>query len=165
MKLTPTTPGTCEPQTARVRQNSTLRRQAVVAFAEHKQRTDPINGEQGAWSPCSWLVLLLALSIFAWGTSYKLSLFTGSQPGGVPPAKLCKLTSDNAKSQVDHAVEGHTVALSSVSADTGSTLRENVFVLHEQVARSGGIESLAPLRSAPVLHLRPPPSSDEPMFL
>ena len=136
-----------------------------MASAIHKQRAVPSNEEQGACSPSSWLVLLLALSIFAWGTSYKLSLFKRHQPGSVPPAKLCKLTSDNAKSQFEHAVLGNKVEASSPTANTVSTIADSGFLLYEEVALSSGTASLGPLRSAPILHLRPPPVPRQLLFL
>ena len=133
------------------------RRASSLALANHNRRTVPPNGRRGLWSPSSLLVLLLACSVFAWGTSYKLSLYENNPPGSVAPAKLCKLTSDNAKSQVDLVVDGHRALLAGFPIHLFSISRELVLVIQGQIIPNGMICNLAPLKAAPVLHLRPPP--------
>lgn len=52
--------------------------------------------------------LLLALLVFAWGTSYKLSLYKAlRERDGATPAKLCTRVSDTARSGLIDASEGH----------------------------------------------------------
>jgi hypothetical protein len=122
------------------------------------------SNRRGLWSPGSLLILLLAFSVFAWGTSYKLSLYKNNPRGSVTPAKLCKLTSDNAKSQVDDAVDGHRVLLAGFLINLFAISRELVFVIQGPIVPNGMIGSLAPLRAAPVLHLRPPPVRTDYLF-
>jgi hypothetical protein len=136
-----------------------------VLSAKHNQGAVALNERRRAWPPYSWLFLLIALSIFAWGTSYKLSLYKINPPGTVTPAKLCKLASDNAKSQVDQVVEGRKVAFSDFAINTGSAFIRSVFIFRGQVAPRTDALPCAPLQSAPTLHLRPPPAPDNRMFL
>jgi hypothetical protein len=142
-----------------------LTEMAGLASDDHNSLTVSYHMRRGAWSPGSCLFLLLALSVFAWGTAYKLSLYKTNPPGSVTPAKLCKLTSDNAKSQVDHAIEGHKVAFSGLPLKTFPAFTIFVPVLQGEVRPSTSTVSLAPLKAAPILHLRPPPASDHRMFL
>ncbi len=110
-----------------------------MTSANHKWRTVPSNGTRGLLSPGSLLTLLLAFSVFAWGTSYKLSLYKNNPPGSVTPAKLCKLTSDNAKSQVDHAVDGHIALLAGFLIGLFPISRELVLVIQGQIIPNGTI--------------------------
>jgi hypothetical protein len=128
-----------------------------MALANHNWRTVPRYERRGLWSPDSLLVLLLAFSVFAWGTSYKLSLYKNNPPGSVTPAKLCKLTSDNAKSHLDHAVDGHRALFAGFLISLFPTSRELVLVIKGQIILNRIVCNLAPLKAAPVLHLRPPP--------
>lgn len=136
-----------------------------MASADHNQQTVSSNLGQGTRSLGRWLLLLLAFSVFAWGTSYKLSLYKNSPRGSVTPAKLCKLTSDSAKRQVDHSIKGHEVGFSGLPLNTWPATTILVLVLAEEVSPRRATASLAPLQAAPILHLRPPPTSDHPMFL
>jgi hypothetical protein len=144
-------------QLCKCRRNFYKRRASSLALANHNRRTVPPNGRRGLWSPSSLLVLLLACSVFAWGTSYKLSLYENNPPGSVAPAKLCKLTSDNAKSQVDLVVDAHRALLAGFPINLFSISRELILVIQGQIIPNGMICNLAPLKAAPVLHLRPPP--------
>jgi hypothetical protein len=129
-----------------------------LASANHNRRTVLPNGRRGLWSPGSLLVLLLAFSVFSWATSYKLSLYRNNLPGSGTPAKLCKLTSDNAKSQLDHVVDGHRALLAGFLINLFPISRQElVLVIQGQIIPNGMICNLAPLKAAPVLHLRPPP--------
>jgi hypothetical protein len=136
-----------------------------LVIVDHNQRTTPRDEGRGAWTPGSWLFLMLALSVFTWGTSYKLSLYKTNPPGTVTPAKLCKLASDKAQSQVDHAIEGHKVAFSGFPLKTFPVFKTSVLVLQRDVRPSTATASLSPLQTAPILHLRPPPPPDNRMFL
>lgn len=136
-----------------------------MASADHNQPAVPFNRDRGGGSPCSWPFLLLAFLIFAWGTSYKLSLYKKNPPGSVTPAKLCESTSDNAKSQIDRAIEGHKVVSSGPSINAVSTYRDFVLLLQRQNVPHSETASLAPLQTAPILHLRPPPAPDQRIFL
>jgi hypothetical protein len=111
------------------------------------------------------LFLLLAFSVFVWGTSYKLSLYKDNSPGSLTPAKLCKLKSDQAKSEVDHVIDGRRaltvvflLALFPPSKDLASRVSRRMSIRDLRL-------SFSPLRVAPVLHLRPPPQSTLRMFL
>jgi hypothetical protein len=104
------------------------------------------------------LFLLLAFSVFAWGTSYKLSLYKENPPGSVTPAKLCKLMSDNAKSEIDHVLDGHTASTVASFIDISRVSKELVLVDVGMVVLRRSMGSLAPVCVEPVLHLRPPPA-------
>lgn len=102
------------------------------------------------------LCLFLAFSVFAWGTGYKLSLYKADQHR--EPAKVCTRGSDAARSSVDHATAGCKIWPSSVllslifvpsSTETYSLIDSGFFEISED---------LSPLRSRPVLYLRPPPA-------
>ncbi len=53
------------------------------------------------------LCVLLSLTIVAWGTAYKLSLYTSTKDGA--PAKVCTRGSDAAKSGVTAAIDGRKI--------------------------------------------------------
>jgi hypothetical protein len=110
------------------------------------------------------LFLLLAFSVFAWGTSYKLSLYNNSSSGSVTPAKLSTLTSDNAKSGLDHGLDGHRALAAALLIDLSPTSRELAFVVIGPMIQQDARRNLAPLRVAPVLHLRPPPDMTHRLF-
>jgi hypothetical protein len=135
-----------------------------LALANHNRQSAPRKGRRGLWSPGPLLILLLTCSVFAWGTSYKLSLYKNNPPGLVTPAKLCKLTSDNAKSQLDHAVDGHRALLAVFLITLLPISRELVLVIQGQIMLNGVTCNLAPLKAAPVLHLRPPPTRTYRLF-
>jgi hypothetical protein len=105
---------------------------------------------------CSLLCLSLAIMVFAWGTGYKVSLYKVTHNGA--PAKVCTRGSDAAKIALDHAADGHASLLA-------ASLPVFVFLfdqdrtslsLHEHWL--GLAANVSPLRSAPTLHLRPPPA-------
>jgi hypothetical protein len=136
-----------------------------LASVAHNPQGVSQDGRRRAGSLSSWLFLLLALSVLAWGTSYKLSLYKTNPPGSVTPAKLCKLASDNAKSQVDHAVEGHKATFSGLPFHMLPSFATFVLVPLGKARPSIEGASFAPLHAAPILHLRPPPAPDNCMFL
>jgi hypothetical protein len=129
-----------------------------LALANHNWRTVTRNERRGLWSPGSLLFLLLCFSVFSWGTSYKLSLYKNNPAGSATPAKLCKLTSDNAKSELDHVLDGHRVLAAVFLIDLAPMSGELAFAIFGQVILHDARCNLAPLRFAPVLHLRPPPN-------
>jgi hypothetical protein len=53
------------------------------------------------------LCVILPFMILAWGTAYKLSLYTTAKREA--PAKVSTRGSDAAKSSVSHAIDGHKV--------------------------------------------------------
>src|SRR5580658_7992582 len=67
-----------------------------------------ISGPKGLLSFCGVLCVSLAFMVFAWGTNYKLSLYKAGHESS--PAKVCTRGSDTAKSALDQAVYGPTVA-------------------------------------------------------
>jgi hypothetical protein len=93
--------------------------------------------------------------VFAWGTSYKLSLYK-AEPQSFP-AKVCTRGSDAAKTALDHIAEGHALAQAPLSLAVLFSLpqgSENQFL--ERLGDEAVID-LSPLRRVPVLNLRPPP--------
>jgi hypothetical protein len=62
------------------------------------------------------LLLVTAACVFAWGTSYKLSLYkSASEQGKMPEAKLCTRASEAAKTDVESSIsQNHTGAIYSV---------------------------------------------------
>jgi hypothetical protein len=110
---------------------------------------------KGLFSLYGVLCISLAFAVFAWGTSYKLSLYKAEHPGS--PAKLCMRGSDTAKNVLDHAADRSAVAHAPL----------NLGILFSPLQGSGdgpidrlrdeAISDLSPLSSAPILYLRPPP--------
>jgi hypothetical protein len=102
------------------------------------------------------LCLSLAFMVFAWGTGYKLSLYKADQHS--EPAKVCIRGSNAAKSDLDHSVDGHKVQQASASMTLVSVLdiMHSCPLIHGVPA--GSAKNLLPLRSRPILHLRPPPA-------
>jgi hypothetical protein len=137
------------------RSDAALEMQEAIAF-DHSQRS---------WSPGSWLFLLLAMLVFTWGTSYKLSLYSSNPAVGIAPAKLCKLTSDNAKSQADQALDSHKAASPDLAFYVSPTCPLPTPVLKSALRVRSAMAGLAPLQAAPILHIRPPPLTDQRMLL
>jgi hypothetical protein len=114
-----------------------------------------ISGPKGLHSFCGLLCVSLAFMVFAWGTSYKLSLYKAEHQGS--PAKLCTRGSDPARNALDHAAGGSAVAhaplniavLFSPLQGTGDDLVDRL--------RDEAIIDRSPLSRAPALNLRPPP--------
>jgi hypothetical protein len=97
----------------------------------------------------------LAFTVFAWGTSYKLSLYTGDHQSS--PAKLCTRGSDTTKNGLDHATGGKAV----VRAHQGiavlfSPLQKAQAYIFDRPSDEA-VSDLSPLSRAPILYLRPPP--------
>ena len=72
-----------------------------------------ISESKGLLSIYGVLCLILAFLVFAWGTSYKLSLYNRGHES--TPAKVCTRGSDAAKSALDDAADGRTVARAPLS--------------------------------------------------
>jgi len=93
--------------------------------------------------------------VFAWGTSYKLSLYKAGHQDF--PAKVCTRGSDPAKNALDHAAGGSAVAHAPLSiAALFSPLQGIGDDLVDRL-RDEAIIDRSPLSRAPILYLRPPP--------
>jgi hypothetical protein len=102
-----------------------------------------------------FLCLSLAFLVFAWGTSYKLSLYKAEHENS--PAKVCTRGSDAAKNALDHAVDGSAVAHTPLSMAVLFSFIKGTEDHPLDRLRDEGDISLAPLSLAPTLYLRPPP--------
>jgi hypothetical protein len=113
--------------------------------------------------PSSWLrtalLVLTALSVIAWGTYYKTSLYKSlADQGKAPAAKLCTRASEAAKSQVDASV--HEISATEPYHFTSSSGLLTEVVRHARPLR---VEVPRPrtflaVRNVPALFFRPPPS-------
>jgi hypothetical protein len=93
--------------------------------------------------------------VFVWGTSYKLSLYKVERESS--PAKVCTRGSDAAKSALDLAADGRTLAqapfnLAMLFARSPGTEDHAIDWLRDEA-----VGDLSPLNRAPTLYLRPPP--------
>jgi len=114
---------------------------------------------KGLLSSYGVLCVALVFMIFAWGTGYKLSLYTVEGRISSAPAKVCTRGSDAAKSAFDHAADGPTVAQRPRWVALLLSLDQRVEE-HAVDQRSDEIVSdLSPLSRAPILYLRPPPDA------
>jgi hypothetical protein len=100
--------------------------------------------------------LFLAVMVFAWGTAYKLSLYEPGQHD--TPAKVCTRGSDAAKSSLDYAADGRKLQQTSVSLICVSVMCASHVLPIVNSKQPVTAEDLTPLRSTPILHLRPPPA-------
>jgi hypothetical protein len=101
------------------------------------------------------LCVSLAFMVFAWGTSYKLSLYRAEHQSS--PAKVCTLGSDAAKNALDHAADGHTLSQTPLSVAVLFSLRQGTEDYSLDRLSDEAIIELSPLSRAPILYLRPPP--------
>jgi hypothetical protein len=101
------------------------------------------------------LCISLAFTVFAWGTGYKLSLYTTDHQSS--PAKLCTRGSDPAKNALDHAAGGNGVAQAPLSIAVLFSLPEEIENYSFDRLGHEAISGLSPLNRAPILYLRPPP--------
>jgi len=100
------------------------------------------------------LCVILSFMIFAWGTSYKLSLYKPDE--GLAPAKVCTRGSDVAKSMVSHAIDGRKPIAQNIVASL-PVYASNQF---SDVQSLGWLEALTvftPLPSSTIRAARPPP--------
>jgi len=111
----------------------------------------------------SWLtvavLLFTALSVFVWGTSYKLSLYkSATEQGKAPAAKLCTRASDVAKSDVDASVHQIPVAPEYSLATSVELLIEVERRAHALPVQPPRQRTFQEVRYVPALFFRPPPS-------
>ena len=137
-------------------ERSALSAEREELIPHHHQSLSSRVCRRGCWSPGSLLILLLAVAVFAWGTSYKLSLYKASPPGNVAPAKLCTLASNLAKNQLDRTVDAQN-AFHVLLPNRFPAAEELYFLPYRRFAREGASRAFSPLEAAPILHLRPPP--------
>lgn len=110
---------------------------------------------KGLFSFYGILCVSLAILVFAWGTSYRLSLYNAGHENS--PAKVCTRGSDAAKSALDHAAGGKAVVHLPVSiAILFSSFQETADYRVVRL-RDEAIMDRSPLGRAPILYLRPPP--------
>jgi hypothetical protein len=93
--------------------------------------------------------------VFAWGTSYKLSLYNPGHQSS--PAKVCTRGSDAAKSALDHAADGHTFSQIPPSMAVLFSLPQRTDDSFLDRLSDEAVSDLSPLSQAPILYLRPPP--------
>ena len=93
--------------------------------------------------------------VFAWGTSYKLSLYNPGHEGS--PAKVCTRGSDAAKNALEHAADGDTLAPALFSMAVLFSLPQGTENYSLDRLRDEVATDLSPLGRAPILYLRPPP--------
>jgi len=101
------------------------------------------------------LCVSLAFMVFAWGTNYKLSLYTAGH--NTSPVKLCTRGSDAAESAVDHAAGARAATQRQLRIPALSSLNEIAAVDSSDRRSTDSIGDVSPLRQAPSLYLRPPP--------
>jgi hypothetical protein len=101
------------------------------------------------------LCISLAFTIFAWGTGYKLSLYTTDHQSS--PAKLCTRGSDSAKNAVDQAAAGGAIAQAPQSIAIHFSLPQGTEGYSFVRQSDDAVRDLSPLSRAPILYLRPPP--------
>jgi hypothetical protein len=102
------------------------------------------------------LCVSLAFMVFAWGTNYKLSLYKAGHE--TSPAKLCTRGSDAEKSALDHAACTHTLAQMPFRIAALFSLPQWTEDYSADRLTNEAVSDLSPLRRAPILYLRPPPS-------
>lgn len=100
---------------------------------------------------------LLAFMIFAWGTSYKVSLYRASSNS--VPAKACMRGSEDALSAIGQAAKSDLAAPADLLMTAYGVADYDASVGLPGRAGSQAVSDLSPFRRAPILHLRPPPSS------
>ncbi|MGD0647793.1 MAG: hypothetical protein ABR971_07370 [Acidobacteriaceae bacterium] len=100
------------------------------------------------------MCVILPFMILAWGTAYKLSLYTTAKREA--PAKVSTRGSDAAKSSVSHAIDGHKVVgngiVPSLPVNSSRVLPE-----FRDAASAEFHPVILSLHSAPNLAARPPP--------
>jgi len=94
--------------------------------------------------------------VFAWGTSYKLSLYKAGHESS--PAKVCIRGSDAAKNALDHAAYDDTLADAPLGLAVVFSLPQETENYSLGRLRDKTVSDLSPLGRAPILYLRPPPN-------
>ena len=111
--------------------------------------------QKGLLSMYGFLCISLAFTVFAWGTGYKLSLYSTDHQSS--PAKLSTRGSDPAKNALDHAAGGNAVAQSPVNIAALFSLPQEAEDYPFDRLSDEEVSDLSPLSRAPILYLRPPP--------
>jgi hypothetical protein len=93
--------------------------------------------------------------VFAWGTNYKLSLYTAERQSS--PAKMCTRGSDAAKNALDRAADGHILFQAPLSMAAVFSVLEGTEEYALDRLSDEAVSDLSPLSRAPNLYLRPPP--------
>jgi hypothetical protein len=93
--------------------------------------------------------------VFAWGTSYKLSLYKAGHQDC--PAKVCTRGSDPAKNAFNHAAGGGAVSQAPLSIAILFSPPQGTENYPVDRLRDEAIIDRSPLSRAPILYLRPPP--------
>jgi hypothetical protein len=101
------------------------------------------------------LCLTLAFMIFAWGTSYKLSLYNPGHENS--PAKVCTRGSDTIKSALDRAVGSPAPVQFHLLVSALLLLPQETEGRFNHRLSGEAVSDLSPLSQAPILYLRPPP--------
>jgi hypothetical protein len=101
------------------------------------------------------LCVYLAIMVFAWGTSYKLSLYNPGHENS--PAKVCTRGSDAAKSALDQAAGAPTLAQMPLRIAALFSLPQGTGARSLDRSNDEAVSDLSPLSQAPILYLRPPP--------
>ena len=110
---------------------------------------------KGLFSIYGVLCISLAFTVFAWGTGYKLSLYTGDHQ--CSPAKLCTRGSDTAKTALDHAAGGNAGDHAPLSLAVLVSLPQGTEDCSFDRPSVEAVCDLSPLSRAPILYLRPQP--------
>jgi hypothetical protein len=114
-----------------------------------------ISKSKGLLSFYGALCIYLALMVFAWGTSYKLSLYNPGHESS--PAKVCTRGSDAAKNALDHAADSHTLSQPPLNVAVLFSLPQGTKDYSLDRLSDEAVSDLSPLSRAPILYLRPPP--------
>jgi hypothetical protein len=114
-----------------------------------------ISKPKGLLSFYGLMYLSLAFFVFAWGTSYKLSLYNPGHESS--PAKVCTRGSDAAKNALEHAADDHILSPAPVSMAVLFSLPQGTEDYSLDRLRDEVATDLSPLDRAPILYLRPPP--------
>jgi hypothetical protein len=101
------------------------------------------------------LCISLAFTVFAWGTGYKLSLYTADHQ--TAPAKLCTRGSDPPKIAIDHAAGDDAAVRAHLRIAILFSLPQGTEDYSFERLREEAVSDLSPLSRAPILYLRPPP--------
>jgi hypothetical protein len=114
-----------------------------------------ISERKGLLSFYGVLCVYLAFMVFAWGTSYKLSLYNPGHESS--PAKVCTRGSDAAKNALEHAADGHALSPAPVCIAVLFAFPQGPEDYALDRLRDEAMIDLSRLNRAPILYLRPPP--------
>ena len=114
-----------------------------------------ISEPKGVFSFYGVLCVYLAIMVFAWGTSYKLSLYNPGHESS--PAKVSTRGSDAAKSALDQAAGAPTLAQMPLRIAALFSLPQRTEVHSLDRPSDEAVSDLSPLSQAPILYRRPPP--------